>query len=449
MGPIDYIGQVRDPFASTVQGYQLGAGIQQLEQQKQAQALALQQQQREMERQKQIQDAGAALMRNPNPSARDFINLASMLPEKEAASMRANWDALSKDRKDSELSFTTQVLAAVNSAKPEIGIQLLRDRAEAEADPAKKKAFETYAKIAEVDPKAAFKTIGLSIAAIPEGAGVIEGLTRLGGEERAIAEEGRKAELQTLEVQQRQATIGKTTAEAQSAATAAKFAESKAVMDLKMGEAQIKALAEDAAIKRQNVAIAAMNARTAAAGNDIQRQKLGLDLQQMIDKRDSAVREKAAEVESARFNIDNMLNTADRVLNTPMSVIGSAAGPLSNRIPTTFQSTADFEALVETLGSQAFLSQLPNIKGMGQLSNAEGDKLQAALQNLSLKQSPERLVENVREAQRLLLKVRKNVGQRFGVPETVPGTPAATTARSASGKVMTTDEILKDLKVFP
>jgi hypothetical protein len=370
-----------------------------------------------------------------------------MLPEKEAASMRANWDSLSKERKDSELSFTTQVLAAVNSPKPEIGIQLLRDRASAEPDPAKKKAYETYAQMAELDPKSAFKTIGLALAAIPEGGKVLEGLTKIGGEERAMLEEGRKAEMQPLDVAQKKATITKTEAEANSAATAAKFAESKAVQDLKMSEAQIKALAEDTAIKRQNVAIAAMNARTAQAGNEIQRQKLGLELQQMIDKRDSSVREKAGEVEAARFNIDNMLNTADRVLKTPKNVVNSATGPISTRIPTLSSSTADFETLVETLGSQAFLSQLPNIKGMGQLSNAEGDKLQAALQNLSLRQSPERLVENVREAQRLLLKVRENVAKKYGVPDTVPDTPAATTARTPSGGVKTTDQILRELGV--
>jgi hypothetical protein len=299
----------------------------------------------------------------------------------------------------------------------------------------------------EVSPAQASKAIGLMVAQLPGGDKVLEGLTKIGGEERAVAgearavaEEGRKVELfpsQKVEAESK----------AQSAATAAKFAESKAVQDLKMSEAQIKALAEDTAIKRQNVAIAAMNARTAQAGNDIQRQKLGLEVQQMIEKRDSSVREKAGEVEAARFNIDNMLNTADRVLKTPKNVVNSATGPISTRIPTLSSSTADFEMLVETLGSQAFLSQLPNIKGTGGLSNSEGDKLQAALQNMSLRQSPERLIENVREAQRLLLKVRENVAKKYGVPNTVPDTPAATTARTPSGGVKTTDQILRELGV--
>jgi hypothetical protein len=65
---------------------------------------------------------------------------------------------------------------------------------------------------------------------------------------------------------------------------------------------------------------------------------------------------------------------------------------------------------------------------MGQLSNAEGEKLQSALQSLSLKQSPERLMENIREAQRLMLKARGNIEARYGAAPSVPDTPAARTA---------------------
>jgi GH24 family phage-related lysozyme (muramidase) len=60
--------------------------------------------------------------------------------------------------------------------------------------------------------------------------------------------------------------------------------------------------------------------------------------------------------------------------------------------------------MIDTLGSQAFLSQIPNIKGMGQLSNAEGEKLQAALQNFTRKQSEKQFRDNLAEANRLLTK---------------------------------------------
>ena len=71
------------------------------------------------------------------------------------------------------------------------------------------------------------------------------------------------------------------------------------------------------------------------------------------------------------------------------------------------------------------MAQIPKMKGTGALSEGEGKKLQASLQNFSLKQSPERLIDNMKEAQRLILKGRSNLAKKYGVPDAVPDTPAA------------------------
>lgn len=165
--------------------------------------------------------------------------------------------------------------------------------------------------------------------------------------------------------------------------------------------------------------------------DDLKRQELQLKIdeqQRKIDenkaKADTAKNEKTAQLESARMNLDNMLNTIGRVEGTDIGVIEDATGPIDQMLPTLSQDTADFEELVGTLGSQAFLSQIPLIKGMGQLSNTEGEKLQAALQNFSLRQSPERLKENLAEARRLLNKARENIAKQYGADNTKPDTPA-------------------------
>lgn len=154
---------------------------------------------------------------------------------------------------------------------------------------------------------------------------------------------------------------------------------------------------------------------------DAQKQKIA-DIER---QKEVASNEKDAGLESARMNVDNMLNSIIRVKSTPDNIISAATGPIDTMLPTLSEDTADFEELVTTLGSQAFLSQIPLIKGMGQLSNAEGEKLQAALQNFSLRQSPSRLKENLAEAQRLLLKARSNIAKQYGKPESKPDTPAA------------------------
>jgi hypothetical protein len=220
------------------------------------------------------------------------------------------------------------------------------------------------------------------------------------------------------------------TATAQKAAVAAKFAESNAVIDLQKKGWDITKIQSDIDIAKQNSRIAAMNAATAKEGNALKRQENEIKLKEMIDKRDATVREKVADIESARADMDNFLNTADRILKTPKNIVGSAAGPISARMPTLSQDTADFEALVETLGSQAFMAQIPKMKGAGALSDAEGKKLQSSLQNLSLSQSPERLLENVKEAQRLIMKGRANLSRKAGLPESIPDTPAVQTSPS-------------------
>lgn len=227
--------------------------------------------------------------------------------------------------------------------------------------------------------------------------------------------------------EQRPAIVSEAKSKAQLAATVAKFAESKAVQDLRLGEAQIKKLAEDTEIARMNARIAAMNAATSREGNDLKRQELQLRINEMQRERDSKTRERVATVEAGRASMDNMLNTIDRVLKNP--ALNDVIGSLEGRMPAAASALDDQEsdaiALIETLGSQAFLAQIPNIKGMGALSNAEGEKLQSALQNLSRAQSEKQFRASLKEAQRLVLKGRKNLSDQYGVPDTVPDTPAA------------------------
>ncbi|MCY1183802.1 hypothetical protein D9M73_244500 [compost metagenome] len=73
------------------------------------------------------------------------------------------------------------------------------------------------------------------------------------------------------------------------------------------------------------------------------------------------------------------------------------------------------------------------MKGLGALTEAEGAKLQSSLANLSLRQSPAKILENVREAQRLMLKARSNLSDKYGVPDTIPDRPALESQPASSG----------------
>ena len=179
------------------------------------------------------------------------------------------------------------------------------------------------------------------------------------------------------------------------------------------------------------VAIEGMNTALNKLGFGGLANQLGLD--EAKEKRDAADRDQKATLANQSADIDNFINTAVRIKQTPRDIINAATGPIASRLPTTNQGVADFEALVETLGSQAFLAQIPKIKGTGNLTEKEGDKLQASLQNLSLKQSPDRLLANVDEAVRLLEKARVTITARSGLPTVPSDVPARELSVSVGG----------------
>ena len=166
-----------------------------------------------------------------------------------------------------------------------------------------------------------------------------------------------------------------------------------------------------------------MEAALKREDNGLKRQDLQLKIDDARTKQADAVRGKVSEITSARASIDNMIDTADRLLAHPGKE--AALGSVASKVLTLRQDTADFEELVGNLDAQSFIAQIPAMKGLGALSDAEGKKLSAALQSFSLRQSPEQFDKNVKIAQTLMGEARKTLAKKFGMPDTVPNTPNA------------------------
>ena len=197
------------------------------------------------------------------------------------------------------------------------------------------------------------------------------------------------------------------TAKAEKAAIDSKFAESLAIMDLEKSGAQIESMKNNAAIARENNRIAAIRAAQGAESNAISREKLSLDIQQAEAQRDAVVKKEAAKARNGVAAIDNFGATVQKIMQTPMSTIKSAAGPVDQFFPTILPSTANFEELIKSSQAQIFMAQLPNLVSMGALSNAEGDRIVGSLQPTSLRQSPEALIENFNYINAAMIKAKK------------------------------------------
>ena len=269
-------------------------------------------------------------------------------------------------------------------------------------------------------------------------------------------------------------------AKALKAGVEADFAASVVFKELELKQAQIGNYAVDEDIKKKNVEIAEANARLKKEENELKKQ----ELQQKIDtaklERDEKLRTKVAEANTVLGSVDAALNNADQILanwgrtkegkvdpSKPNNVARSATGTIEARLPAFFESTQDFESLVASFESKAFLSQVEKMRGLGALTEREGGRLVNALGSLDLKQSPETLGKNLLEIQRELLKVREQMKVKYGVQSAPdrpagPGAAAPATVKSAMGRatqqavtpgaaipgLKSIDDILRELEVL-
>ena len=438
MQPINYGVEIEDPTKSFLSAFQTGSAIQdtRLKQEEQTQKMA---------QQKLIQDSFAKL-RGPNATATDYANLSMILPKDQSDAVRKSFEMLSGERQQNALRQAGQVFSAFKAGKPEIAIQLMDQNIESKrnsGDEAGAKFLETMRDVSKVDPKAGEIFFGNNLVQMTGGDKLIEAANKLAGEARTAAEapaELKKkiadanaavadAEKKIAEAKDTPARLAaeqeKRVADAEKAKIDAQYAEQKAKADLEQTLATTRKTDADILIAKEDNRIKALNAAQAKETNVLRRQELQQKINDATEKRDSTKLEQQGALATIQADVDNFVNTATQVLNTPIEVIRSATGPISSRLPTMNQEVADFESLVETLGSQVFIAQIPKIKGAGALSEKEGDKLQASVQNLSLKQSPDQLKKNVTEAVRLLQKARGNAAARAGLPSTPIDVPAA------------------------
>lgn len=416
MQPYDYRSMVQDPFESALQGVKFGASLAELQAARQQRELLAQQQQQQLEQQRlqaeQFNQARTAFFNNPNPTIRDASTFLSFLSKDQQAAFEPYVKQISEAENKASLNFGLQVMSALER-KPEYAAELLEQRAEAEQNPQNAQFYKQLAARTRENPADAIKVGTLLLAPIP---GAKEALANMA----TGAEEARKAEKAPFE-------LIETEAKAKTAAVKAKFAESDAALDLQKKGWDITKIQKDIEIAKQNANIAAANAQIARESNNLKKQELQLKVEEMISKRDSDVRTKTASAESSRSTIDNALSTVERLLANPAwkDVVGSIEGRVPGIVGSIFdENESNALALIDTLGSQSFMAAVANVGSMAGLTEKEGEKLQNSIASFSRSQGEKQFEENAKEFQRIMLKARKNLSIKYGVPDTKPDVPS-------------------------
>lgn len=408
MEPYNYIiNTAQQPNFET--GFAQGQAMKQAEQQKQAQA-AMQADLLQLSTAPTVANISSVMAKYP-AIADKFSPLLTNATEQQ---------------RQNRIAQASDVYAALLADRTDIAKQLLQEH----ADAARNAGDEQSAKSAEVmaqilDKGNSGKNMLLSSAGMFLSAAM--GADKFAETYSKLGSEQRDNELQPAKLTEAQATAAK-------AATAAKFAESDAALDLQKKGWDITKIQNDIQISKQNARIAMMNAQIARETNDLKRQELALKVQDAQMERDEKVRARVAEVSAARADIDNMLSTIQLALDTSGIAKWAAAGPIAGHVPGAVMGdeVSDYRETLKTLRSQTKLQQLKNLKAtgatMGALNESEGEALEKSFVNLSTTQSPARLQANLKEAQRLLTKFRSNLTAKYGVPEAPidlrPGTDA-------------------------
>ena len=268
VAPFDYtsaFGQQGGPFGSLSQGLQLGAQLAQADQQtalRKAQTAKIQQElaanQAKAVQQQKLGEAYTSLVdkvRSDTWQPADFQGVALLAPKEQSEAAIKFFDTLSKDRQAQVLSSTTQVMAALGSKNPEIGIELLNQRAEGfrkRGDEGQARFLETQAKLAAIDPALVVATLGDTLIGLPGGKDAMDSLAKRNEDRRAAAKEPLVvAELQSkvdeAQIKLRrldaiqQAELTKAESVAERERIQAKFAERLARADLDLKGAQAAA----------------------------------------------------------------------------------------------------------------------------------------------------------------------------------------------------------------
>lgn len=253
--PINYGVDIPDPSQAFLQAFKTGTAITETR-------MAQEQAQRQAEQQQQITQAFQRL-RQPGATAKDYADLAMLLPETQAKAVRESFNMITADQQQSALNQAGQVFSAFKSGKPEIAVGLIERQIEAKrnsGDENGARFLETWRDVAKENPKAAEDYFGFTISQIPGGDKVIAGAVQL-------EEDRRKTQLQPFKL--RQETADAIVKEAQ-----AKFAPEKFGLEIDLTKSQIEQA--KAARRAQDAAAAKSGAEAARARAEADQMAAGI-----------------------------------------------------------------------------------------------------------------------------------------------------------------------------
>lgn len=381
MGPIDYSQQVAQPFASAAQGYQLAAGIRDDQQQQAERAYQLEQRAKAQEAQQAMSRDLMALSSKKDATGADYASMMTRYPAL-AENLKRGWDTLNAEQQQNGLNDAAQVYSALQAGRSDLAFDLINSQAAAKVNAGDDKGAQmltSMARAVQANPDGMRTALGLRLAAIPGGDKVITGMHTMGEEQRAQQLQPFVAQKTAAEAADKEADARKKGVETAylPAVTEANIDNTRATTDKTRADIDAQKVTQQ---------IAALDVQIRQANSETDRGKLLLDRQKLQAELDKTQNTTAQGAQDKLDTITGALSTVDAALNHPGFSKGTGFG---SSVTAFFSGSdgADFRAQLEVVKSQTFLSQVKTMQGMGQLSNAEGEKISSAVAALDTSQS--------------------------------------------------------------
>lgn len=248
MEPINYLQQVADPFAQSLQGYKIGAGMADVEA-KRAQA---EQQRLATEKYNQA----LARLQSPTATAADFENMIMISGKDQAANIKTVMDSRSAQQNQVALKQVAPIAFALKTGNVEQGIAQLMQQAEAarnSGDTQEATYLTQLAEQAKTQPENIGNLFASKMVLIPGGKDALDNLLKMTQEGRAAAEApaGLRQKLADASKAETQARVALETATGDIATADAKrkYEEARAKNEEVKAQYAVKE-AEDAIVKR-------------------------------------------------------------------------------------------------------------------------------------------------------------------------------------------------------
>lgn len=149
--------------------------------------------------------------------------------------------------------------------------------------------------------------------------------------------------------------------------------------------------------------------------NELKRQELTQKMDLAAEKADSIRREKAAAGEAAISTFDRSIQTIDEILADPALPSAVGVKSLTSYLPGSDAQTV--KAKIETLKSQSFLNEVEKMKGLGALTEAEGQRLVSAIGSLDRDMPEKAFVAELNKIKGYMTSRKEAAAKKYGIQQ--------------------------------